>query len=314
MPFFLVSASGAVEAQAVARVQCGSGDPLLAAGTWFPLQVGNTWVYRVDSRAGTANYVTWRITWRAEANGQSYYVMGRGGNSVAWRRESADGRVWSAAPGEAEAVLIDPAAQAMAGAVAVPGGTASPASLVRVVRSALSEERQTYARGVGMARSVTNMLTGSSGGFTIGYELVEARLEGGRVRFAADAPKVSLAVERTVLNVSGRAVTNCAIPSYCVACGLIGADPPGTYKPCVQARIEAPPGATAIDVTLRDAAGAVIYRVRRAPNPPAALEYMQIPLYARPNEAFAAGNYVIGCRATLGDGSQSEATLPVRIE
>ena len=30
--------------------------------SYFPLQLGNTWTYRVDSRVGTSDYVTWTVT------------------------------------------------------------------------------------------------------------------------------------------------------------------------------------------------------------------------------------------------------------
>ena len=82
------------------------------------------------------------------------------------------------------------------------------------------------------------MLTGSSGGFTQGRTLVEATVAG--IRFPAPAPALKLGMESLTLDVTGRHVTNCAVPCYFVACGLVpGADPPGTYKPCAQARVGA---------------------------------------------------------------------------
>ena len=53
-------------------------------------------------------------------------------------------------------------------------------------------------------------------------------------------------ITRVNLDVTGKNVTNCAIPCYFAACGLAGpVDPPGTYKPCARARVaSASPSAT----------------------------------------------------------------------
>jgi hypothetical protein len=81
------------------------------------------------------------------------------------------------------------------------------------------------------------MLTGSSGGFVESYTLVHARIAGDLV-FSAPAPSLELTGESRDLDVTGGHVTNCAIPCYYVACGLGSpVDPPGTYKPCFQARV-----------------------------------------------------------------------------
>lgn len=158
-------------------------------------------------------------------------------------------------------------------------------------------------RGIGLVKSESRLLTGSSGGFAIGLELVEARLDGG-LRLTVPAPLVSLSIEATVLNVSGRQVTNCAVPSYCVACGLIGADPPGTYKPCAQARVEASKPA---ELEVRNALGATVFR---APSSQAVFRYVQLPLYSKPNEPLLPGLYTLV--ATIE--GEAAASLSFRIE
>jgi hypothetical protein len=61
LQFFLVDQSGIVEATATAKVRCGGSartiETGLAGGSYVPLQVGNTWVYRVNNRQITNDYL-----------------------------------------------------------------------------------------------------------------------------------------------------------------------------------------------------------------------------------------------------------------
>jgi hypothetical protein len=158
------------------------------------------------------------------------------------------------------------------------------------------------------------MLSGSSGGFLSGLELVEARQEGG-IRLALPARRFSLSIENTTLDVTAKKVTNCAVPSYCVACGLIGADPPGTYKPCVQARLEA--GAASpytLELELADTAGEVIFRAPEFAAGGDSLRYVQLPLYSMPNRPFSAGWYIVTGRARSGGEVIGTASLLLRID
>src|SRR5215471_19639035 len=47
----------------------------LAAGSYFPLEVGNRWVFRDDSRIGTAAYETWRVDRTQDVGGKTYSVF-----------------------------------------------------------------------------------------------------------------------------------------------------------------------------------------------------------------------------------------------
>ncbi len=66
MTFYLVDKSGTVEASATAHLSCGGAprtiDQGLAGGSYFPLAVGNTWVYKSNSRFITAAYSVRSIT------------------------------------------------------------------------------------------------------------------------------------------------------------------------------------------------------------------------------------------------------------
>ena len=77
--FVLVADAGAELARVTAKVICdATPDPLegaLAAGAWFPLQVGNQWVYRSDSRFPTSAYTTWTITGVEQRKDRTYFVL-----------------------------------------------------------------------------------------------------------------------------------------------------------------------------------------------------------------------------------------------
>src|SRR5260370_28392390 len=77
--FTLVDSGGQELARATARVKCSPfPDPIAAAllsTSYFPLQVGNEWVYRIDSRVGTANYVTMRVAGVRIVNDQAWYSV-----------------------------------------------------------------------------------------------------------------------------------------------------------------------------------------------------------------------------------------------
>ena len=128
---------------------------------------------------------------------------------------------------------------------------------------------------------------------------------------------MQLGIESLSLNVSGKEVTNCAVPCYFVACGLTpGADPPDTYKPCAQTRVGlsnwpagqsrtvrlqlvAPDGTIAHDRTLTmDAA------------PDESVTFLQLPLYSAPNRPLPAGAYQLVAKT---DDGTAQSSLTVRI-
>ena len=302
----------------------------LATGSYFPLDVGDRWVYRIDDRLATAQYQTWRVDRAVPYNGYTYSVIAVevAGPPYyeAWFRADSSGRVYILT-GAGEVLFLDPSGQPAPGAqlqVTGKGGAVAsalgtfPDSLQYVNNlSPLVQEVGTLARGVGLVTSTAIMLTGSSGGVTQIRTLVEASLAGG-IRFPAPVAAVQLGIEALTLDVSGKHVTNCAVPCYFVACYFApGADPPGTYKPCAEVRVAlaewpvgasrsvrlqflGPDGATAFDQTLTlDSA------------PDESVTFLQLPLYSAPNLALPAGTYQL--QATTADGT-AQAALAVRIQ
>jgi hypothetical protein len=251
MVFALTTGDGQQLASATARVFCQPA----SAGSYLPLDVANEWVYRADSRFGTALYQTRRVERADVINGTLYFVISfRSGapnfpnamgtvTEVPYRTDAL-GRVFYLTSSNTEQLLFDPAG-ATSGALYKVLNTGQPTqSAVGNFADALNydwfnvltDERGTYARGVGFITSSEQMLTGSSGGFVQSYTLVQARIAGNLV-FSTPAPSLELTAESRDLDVTGGHVTNCAIPCYYAACGLGSpVDPPGTYKPCFQAR------------------------------------------------------------------------------
>jgi hypothetical protein len=127
---------------------------------------------------------------------------------------------------------------------------------------------------------------------------------------------LSVGIEKTRLDVGGKNVTNCAIPCYFLACYLSGADPPGTYKPCAQARVEAHSATPYIvELELVDALNRVVYQ---APAAAAAggdlLRYVQLQLYSKPNLPLPPGFYTLTARAKDGAEIVAAASIQVRID
>jgi hypothetical protein len=302
----------------------------LATGTYFPLDVGDRWVYRIDDRSVTASYQTWRVDRTETYNGLTYSVIAIEGPGTfyyeSWFRADSSGRVYTPS-GAGEQLFLDPGSQSASGAQlqvtghgggssAVFGSFTDGLDYVNNL-SSLVQETGILIRGLGLLSSTATMLTGSSGGFTQGRTLVEASLAGG-IYLPAPSSSVALGIESPTLDVGGKRVTNCAVPCYFVACGIApGTDPPGTYKPCAQARVElanwpalasrsvrlqllAPDGTAAFDQTLvLDAA------------PGRSVAFIQVPLYSAPNVPLAAGAYQLVARS--GDGA-AQSALAVRIQ
>src|SRR4051812_34952587 len=196
----------------------------LATGTYFPLDVGDRWVYRIDDRSVTGSYQTWRVDRIEMHNGAQYSVMAIEGPGTfyyeSWFRTDSSGRVYLLT-GSGEQLFLDPGSQSAPGAqlqVTGHGGGNSSAfgtftdglSYVNNI-SILDRETGTLIRGLGLLSSTATMLSGSSGGFTQGRTLVEASLAGG-IHLPALSSAVTLGIESVNLNVGAKQVTNCAVP------------------------------------------------------------------------------------------------------
>ncbi len=301
----------------------------LATGSYFPLDVGDRWVYRVDYRIQTATYETWRVDRTAVVNGNTYSVIAIEGPGTfyyeVYYRADASGRVYTPTA-TGEQLFLDASGQ-MPGATLQTSGTAGSAAnslgtfpdtlaYVNLMPGNIIRETGTLARGIGLLNSTANMETGSSGGPVEIRTLVEATVAGG-IHFPAPLPAVELGIDSLTPDVSGKNVTNCAVPCYFVACyEAPGADPPGTYRPCVQARVGlaywpaaashtvllqfiAPDGSTPFNSTLTLDA-----------SPTESVTFMQVPLYSAPNVPLPSGTYQLVAKS--GDGS-AQAALAVTI-
>jgi hypothetical protein len=303
----------------------------LAAGSYFPLEVGNRWVYRVDSRGGTASYETWRVDRTENIDGKQYSVFSilAANGLIGESRFRADdqGRIFILT-GAGDELFFDarPAADTGMLRLVGPGGsyTSPLGSFADTLKygnflNVFEQETGILGRGVGLFSSTRVMSTGSSGGFTSGRTLVEAVVGGGAIHFTAGAAGLHLGMESLTLDVTGKQVTNCILPCYFAACGFAGPvpDPPGTYKPCARARVglENWPADASRSVRLRLAAPdhTVLYDqpFTLAAAPGEVTLTTQIPLYSAPNQPYPAGAYQL--TAATDDGSaQSAVTVQIK--
>lgn len=292
----------------------------LQTGSYFPLDVGNRWVYREDTRVATSQYETWRVDRAETLNGLTYAVIAieDQDSSAEYRfRADASGRVYLLT-GAGDQLFLDPAMMgANTGMVQITsaGGPAAtevgtfPDTLNYRNPMGLEYETGVLARGVGVLSSLTTMLSGSSGGPTLIRTLVEANVAG--IRFPAPVASIELGMESLTLDVSGGKVTNCAVPCYFVACGMApGTDPAGTYKPCARARVALHnwPAAQSRTVRLQLVApdgSAVFDRTVALDGAAESVVFLQAPLYSAPNAPLAAGVYQL--TAKTADGAAQSA-------
>ena len=320
--FVLVLVATALRAQSPAVMAA------LSTGTYFPLDVGDRWVYRIDDRTVTASYQTWRVDHTQILNGKTYSVIAIEGPGTfyyeAYFRADASGRIYQ--PGGTDEILfLDPTTLNVGGGELILTQRLSryqnalgtfPDAVTYQNGTLLIMETGILARGIGLLTSTSHMLSGSSGGFTQGRTLVEANVAGG-IHFPAPSPSVQLGVESLLLDVTGKQVTNCAIPCYFVACSIAGADPPNTYKPCAQARIGLanwPAGQSrSVRVQLVAPSGTIAYdnTVSVGNAPAEAVTFLQLPLYSAPNQPLAPGTYQVMARTT--DGT-AQAAVMVKIQ
>ncbi len=302
-----------VVGQATAHLACLGAGALVEAQTklgWLPLQVGNRWVYRLDTRTSTAGYVVWEVTDTRDWNGRTYFEVR--GDGLNYFRSDEEAKVWRWVNGS-EVLYLDPAVRQNAesslpvDSVVGEAETAFgrfPGQADYQFIAGLRGETGSFVRGLGLVSRTGTLMTGSSGGFTDGLRLVEARIAN-RLIYRPAEPAVRLSVESTRLNVTGRTAPNCAVPCYFVACYLVpGADPPGTYKPCVRVSLESGQLAdTVADITL-ERNGTILTRTQRTGSGAA-----QLPLYGDQNQAVPPGRYSI--TVNVGD---ARASIPIVID
>jgi len=301
----------------------------LATGTYFPLDVGDRWVYREDIRVATATYQTWRVDRTETLNGNTYSVMAIEGPygfyGESWFRADSSGRVYILT-GSGDALFMDPTILAPNSGQVQLLGTGSSAVMalgtfpdtVNYVNyvDELDIERGILARGIGLLSSTTVLETGSSGGDTLIRTLVEAEVAGG-IHFPALQSSMELGMESLTLNVSGMQVTNCAIPCYFVACYIAGADPAGTYKPCAQARVALkswPAGQSrTVNLQLLAPGGSAVFNTTFAMDSSTSdsVTFLQVPLYSEPNQPFPPGVYRLQA-ATADGAAQSAVTVKIQ--
>ncbi|HEU0124062.1 MAG TPA: hypothetical protein VFQ91_26250 [Bryobacteraceae bacterium] len=295
--FTLRDNSGRVLASAKAAVKCD-------AGGWWPLEVGNEWHFRVNDRTQTGGHAIWRVVRKEDVNGLLWAVLDPGPGGRTRLRTGDDGRIYSLSIDNKEQLLIDPSGLDHGD---WEPGARNPISLTlagpfgeeiswRGKIMGLSQESGKLIRGVGPSYFQTSLVTGSSGGLTSGYTLLEAVIAGGR--FTPAYRRLELATETQSVNFGAKSARNCAIPCYFTAC--FGADLPTTYKPCMEASVRGGAG----KLTLVNSAGVVLFEKATTGD-----GWVRIPLYTEPAVLLPPGLY----RVTAADGTAT-ATLPLEIQ
>ncbi len=323
MVFVLVDEGGTELARVVARVSCNAVVDPPSNPSYWPLAAGNRWVFRVDNRLSASDYEHWRVIDNVVTSDRIYTRVQAGGEE--WLlREDEHGRLWRMFPSGAEELWMDPNQPSSPDAVLKPGYR-GPVSLLigdftNAIRfdhapDALIFETIDFVQGLGPARIDQTMMSGSSGGFLKSGRLVEAFING-RL-WTRPGVRVQLLAESTTLHVSGKSVTNCAVPCYFAACGLVpGADPPGTYKPCFETSVAAegaPLDAEAL-LELVNSAGTPVLSQQLPLGLDGAFHY-QAPLFTTPNMPFLQGDYVLRVRVRDGLGAEiGSASLALRID
>ena len=334
--FVLVNSSGNEIARAVAAVACQAPssnlNDQLATQSYFPLEVGNRWIYRYSDRFLTANHrVRWIERTQQEA-GETWFVLrdqvapGTPASESLWRTDSA-GRIYRRRNNRSE-LFLDPNLNPDPGSLGQVQqrnltlntifGRLSNA-LNYIVRDVGGTETGTLVRGLGPLSIGETVAGGSSGGFFRAIELVEAVIAG-KVRFSAPANGLELSPESQTQDLVGRKARNCALPCYFAACGLAGGapDPPGTYKPCMFTRLKVENAAArSLSLELLNSANDAVYSVTRplAANPHQQLWFETIPLYRAPSVVLPPGPYQLKATLKSEQGETiNSSTASVKIE
>lgn len=286
MVFTLRNSSGQTLVSVTASVQCGGP-------AWWPLDVGNEWRFRRNDRVVTGEHSVWRVIRKELVNGVEWSVLQGAPASFTRLRNGDGGRIYSLSTTGVETVVIDPAAGVRKPFAQTLAGTFTEEVSWQGPIVILGRDSGTLVRGVGPSYYQTDVIAGSSGGFGVGYTLLEAVIGG--ARFTPNYPQVGLTLETVVANLSAKSTRNCALPCYFVAC--FGADLPDTYKPCIEASVAGSNGRLA----LLNPAGTPVFET-------AASGWVRIPLYRAPATPLPAGNYSV--TATVNGATM---TLPLEI-
>lgn len=333
--FSLTDSTGHELARASANVRCAPTP--LTTGSYFPLSVGNEWVYQALSRNSGPYYFDRRVTGVRTVAGVLWYVVGSTSAfnglvtpvSEELYRQDDQGRIHRLNQNTSvDEIFIDPTGGAATIIIVNKGQPLLtplgmfPDSLAYTINGGLDGETGNYVRGVGLNHSTANLLTGSSGGFTQSYDLIYARISG--QRYSLQQPALDISAEATDLYVTAKYVTNCALPCYFAACGLGGSqpDPPGTYKPCFQARVRLSGPFTfttgqSVTMSLVDSTGKVIDTQSATVVPdPTAEELVfarQLILYSAPNVPIPAGAYKLQVKLTANGTEAASSTLGINV-
>lgn len=310
MSFYLVDRSGAVEASATAQVKCGAPpvvDQGLASGSYFPLAVGNTWVYKYNSRFLTASYIVETISGQQSIAGQSYYTLTQTSPgpsvTIALLRSDSNRVIYQYTNGT-DQVYLDPNSAAAAN---YSGALGVFTDAIKQIAQGLIQTTSTYARGIGLVNSNSTMLSGSSGGFTQSLDLVDVRVDG--FHLSIPAPNIALSIDNPSPDLTHQLASNCAVPCYFVACALVpGTDPPNTYRPCRQVRVDANAD---VLLELLDSTGKAVFQTT-TPTP----AYVRLPLYTgqTPLTLLPPGTYSLTGSILQGATTLATSTIMVQIQ
>lgn len=323
--FVLIDGTGQELARTTAAVKCNQAGEVLAAAlvsaTYFPLQVGDEWIYVYNSRIGTSQYLTRRIPDATVVDGVAWFIVEESIDgdqpSLSQYRNDDLGRIYQLTNTGVQ-LWLDPSATpdptaflkltGRGGEVDAPAGKFQDRLDYTVTRGGLDLENGTFARGVGLVTNSHQLLEGSGGGFTEGMTLVYAKIDG-HVVFASPASSLELSIEANTFDLTDKLAPNCAVPCYFVACGLApGADPLGTYKPCFQARVKMN---QSCDLDLLDSSNNSLYHATLT----GSAVVRQVLLYSQtgfgsPPTPFPPGSYQL--RAKTPDGKVSIAPIELQ--
>ncbi len=314
MVFVLSDSSGSELARATAIVKCGSAVEVLpvalSQAPFFPLQVGNEWIYEQWKPTSGTTFITRRIQ-RAELIGEKvWFVMQEsviGSDAVTETRYRSDelGRIYLLGS-NGEILWLDPSPNPNSnarlytryreGTLDVPAGTFTNL-LMLSDRSVSYYDEGFLARGIGM---IYDWGTSLSGVFIYGgVHLVQARIDGNLI-YAAPSVSLELTAEASAFDVSNRKAPDCQ-PAICyVNCG---------YQPCFRATVRSSQTADAnssVDLDLLDASNASLYHAKLSGTSVA----HNVQLYDNATLPFAPGNYKL--LAQTPDGRQS--VIPIQIK